>query len=488
MKNIKIKTILACLSALLVVPSFTACDDDDDMGGEPVILQVRTTDPALKDSTFVKANPGQLILIEGHNLSGLKHVYFNSQEAWFNPNYATSTHIIVTIPADLELTGTNPNLPKELRLVFKSGREAVYGFHVLSPAPVINRLAVEYPVNAGDEVLIYGENFYEVEALSLEGTDEEGTPNGVNVEVSQFSVVGNGYNLIQYTMPAGAAPKGNVVLTCAAAQIRLPYATEVPPAEITSFSSDMPIIGDEFFITGNYFIKVSNVNINGEIDIPGSDLRVSESNDTIYLKLPTAPTKSGYVTITSSGGKATDDKLFYPLEYVIADLDNVGSMSWTGSAFEGDGANPPYITTGKAAGIHEENCGGWNWWFGNILINCQYHSAIPDDTPVSELVYRFELYLSYDYPFSDGLGFNVIFADKAWDAMSGYIPKSMVTKKTEVGKWMTCEIPVSMLTNCTNYGGIRTSGTEIGLAPKNTGGTSIPVFEVFCDNFRILKK
>lgn len=488
MKKINIKNILLCLSMLLVPLFFAACDDDDDAGGQPVILQVRTTDPALKDRAFVKANPGQLILIEGQNLSGLKKIFINDQEVWFNPNYATSTHIIVTIPAELELTGTNPSLPKEIRLELKNGREVTYSFHVLSPAALITRLAVEYPVRAGDDVLMYGENFYELEKLTLEGMDEDGNPTGVNVDVPQFNLVGNGYSLIHFTMPQGAAPKGEVVLTCAAGDVRFPYATEVPPAEIFSYSSDMPIVGDEFFITGRYFIKVSNVNINGEIDIPASELRVSETNDTLYMKLPKAPSKSGYVTVTSSGGQATDDKLFYPLEYVIADLDNVGSMSWTGSLFTGDGEHFPMVTTGNAAGIHEENCGGWNWWFGNILINAQYHSAIPDDTSVSELVYRFELFLSYGYPFDDGLGFNIIFADKGWDAMGGYVPKSIVTKNTEKGKWMTCEIPVSMLTNCANYGGIRSSSTEIGLAPKNTGGTSIPVFEVFCDNFRILKK
>ncbi|NDV95118.1 hypothetical protein D0T84_09320 [Dysgonomonas sp. 521] len=481
--HINIKTILAGLFLLMLVLPFASCDNDDD-GGLPVIHQVRTTDPELKDSTFVKANPGQMLLIEGENLGGVRKIYINNQDVFFNPNYVTSQTIIVVIPDELELTGENPELPKEIRVETKAG-SASYTFHVLSPAPVINRLQVEYPVNPGDRMVIYGENFYEIEKIMLEGRDEEGEPTGVDVEVSQYTYVGANYKTILFALPQGAADNGEIVMYCAADKASIPYARFVQPPAITSLSSDMPIIGAEFFITGDYFIDVKKVNINGEYDILAENLRVAETKDTIYLKLPTEPTKSGKITVTAAGGDSKENKSFYPIEYVIANYDDVGSLSWAGSIFEGDGEKAPYTTTGKAAGVIESNVSAPNWWFGNVLSNIQFRDAIADSTPVSDLVVRYECFVSYPL---QTISFQVMFGGD-WDNMpSNYVPKSIVTGETEIGKWMTCQIPLSMIAvNATTYSDIKAMGTEMGFFAKN-GDEAVAQYEVYFDNLRIVKK
>ncbi len=60
--------LLAVLFANIALLSLVSCSDDDNGGGQPVIERVRTTDPALADSTFTDAMVGQMILIEGSNL------------------------------------------------------------------------------------------------------------------------------------------------------------------------------------------------------------------------------------------------------------------------------------------------------------------------------------------------------------------------------------------------------------------------------------
>ena len=478
--HIDIKTLLAGIFMLLLALPFTSCDNDDD-DGLPIIHRVRTTDPELKDSTFVKANPGQMVLIEGENLGSVRKVYINNQNVDFNPNYVTSKTIIVTIPADLELTGKNPELPKEIRVESKVG-SASYTFHVLSPTPSISSLQVVYPVNPGDLVAVFGENFYEIEKIMLEGQDDDGEPTGVDVEVTQYE-----YNnkIIAYALPAGAADKGELVVYCAAGEARYPYARFVQPPIITAFSSDMPVIGAEFFITGNYFIGVEKVNINGEYDILAEDLRVAESSDTIYMKLPSEPVASGKITVTAAGGNSNDDKLFYPKEYIIVNFDDVGSISWAGSLYEGDGTNPPYMTTGKAGGVIESNVGEYSGWFGNVLANTQYSDAITNDTPVSDLVIRFECFITYPL---QTISYQVMFGGDWDNAPSNYVPKSIASGKTEIGKWMSCQIPLSMVAvNATNYSDIKAMATEMGFFSKN-GDEAVPKYEVYFDNIRIIKK
>ncbi len=481
--HINIKTLLAGLFILLLALPFASCDDDDS-NGLPVIHRVRTTDPELKDSTFVKANPGQMILVEGENLGSVKKVYINGQEIDFNPNFVRSTTIIVTIPKNLPLTGINPELPKEIRVENNAG-SASFSFHILSPEPSISRIEVEYPVNPNDIVVLYGENFYEIEKITLEGQDEEGEPTGVDVEVTQYGYPDLTFKAIVFVMPEGAAQNGEVVLQCAAGEARIPYATVVQPPIIASFSSDMPVIGAEFFITGTYFIDVEKVNINGEYDILAADLRVVESNDTIFLKLPQEPAASGKITVTAAGGDSADDKVFYPKENVIVNWDDIGSMSWAGSLYQGDGENAPYFTTGNAGGVIEKNVGAYSGWFGNVLANIQFNDAIEGTTPVADLVVRYECFITYPLQTAS---FQVMFGGDWDNAPTGIVPKSIASGKTEIGEWMSCQIPLSMIAvNATTYNDIKAMGTEMGFFSKN-GEEAIEQYEVYFDNIRIIKK
>lgn len=475
--QIHTKTILTGLFILLFALPFVSCNDDDN-DGMPVIHRVRTTDPELKDSTFVKGTPEQMLVIEGENLGSTKKVYINDQDVYFNPNYVTSRSIIVTIPEKLELTGTNPDLPKEIR-VETNGGVATYNFHVLSPEPEISSFVANYPINAGDYFMVHGKNFYEIERILLEG--EEGT----NIEVTEYSTTPT-YSVIMMKLPAGVDERGELVLHCAAGEARIVYSTIILPPTISLISSDMPIIGTEFYITGTYFVDVEKVNINGEYDILAGNLKVSATKDTIYLKLPLEPTVSGNITITAAGGDATGNTLFYPVEYIVADYDNVGSISWAGDVYEGDGHKPPYKTTGKAGGCVESNVGAWNGWFGNVLTNIQFSDAIPGNTSVSGLVVKFECFIAYPL---QKITWEIMFGGDWGNTLKEYVPKSITSGKTEIGKWMSCEIPLSLMTvaGTQNYNDIKSMGAELGFFSKN-GDEAVPQYEVYFDNLRIMIK
>ncbi len=475
-----IKFFLLALVIPVLAGFVSSCDNDDD--GAPVILQVRTTDPEKADSTFVQGTPGQMIVIEGRNLGSVKDIYINDQKISFNHNYVTSTSIIVVIPANLELSAYDPSLPKEIKVV-TSGGIATYAFHVLAAAPSVIRTQMSFPVMPGDPITIFGTNFYELEKIVMVGK------NGSEIEITDYTWIDtptaeDETSTIRFNLPAGAEDMGEIVITCAAAEISVPYALTVQPPVIKSFSSDMPVVGSEFFITGENFLSVKSVRICNEIEISEDDFRVSATNDTIYMKLPSAPSAVGSISVSAAGGVGQSDPTFYPLGNVILDFDNVGGFSWGADAamYEGDGANPPFITTGKACGVVKSNV-GQNWWFGAIYANAVYTNSIPDSTPTSEILVRYEIYMTY--PFGTITHSIQIGGDNSMT--SGIVPVSAITGEPEYGKWIPVEMTLSDVCTQATYGELKANNTFY-IVSVNPQTEVVPNYEFYIDNIRLIKK
>jgi len=99
---------------MLLVASLALYSCDDSESGQPEITGVRLVDPDKADSTFVEAERGTMIVIEGHNIDGVVKAYINSQEVGFNSTYNTATHMIITIPDELVLTAEDNSLENEI--------------------------------------------------------------------------------------------------------------------------------------------------------------------------------------------------------------------------------------------------------------------------------------------------------------------------------------------------------------------------------------
>ena len=123
--------------------------------GTPMITNVRSVDTTLRDSSFSRAIPGNLIVIQGTNLDGLQQIFFNDTAAYFNPSYATSTNIIVYIPASAQTAQPDPNVPSLIKLVTDHGT-ATYSFSLYLPPPSISSISFD---NSGTLVYIKGYNF-----------------------------------------------------------------------------------------------------------------------------------------------------------------------------------------------------------------------------------------------------------------------------------------------------------------------------------------
>lgn len=479
------------LIGLLVLPflAIVSCQNDDD--AIPVIHYVRVTDPAKADSTFTDVNPGTMIVVVGEHLGGTQKVYINDQEVSFNRNYVTSTNIILTVPAELELIGENPELKGELRVETNNG-VAVYNMHVLSPAPYITRIAATYPIEVGDELVLIGGNFYEVQGLyfSTEKPSDDGKRPANVQEVTDYQVTNN-YDRITLTVPANVIEEGYLVVECYTSSAVIEFKTTIPEPVLTGISSTMPVVGSRVTITGQNFIQVANININGELDIPAADITVSDAFDELSFVLPEAPTRSGKISVTTGGGTGELVTVFYPFENLFLDFDRATDpWHWGDHSIEtvADGSSAPFLSSGICYGF-VGTVSAWSGWWGQYVsggVQWPAASVIPASTPINDLELQFECFVQ------EALVGPVIQIAMGADnndpaSLKNYVPINVLTGTADTGKWIQCSIPLSSMVAGSTYQDLLNKGTAFGLYVSNSSGTDANV-EFYVDNFRIVRK
>lgn len=470
--------------ALLTAFSVASCQDDEDGGGAPVIHYVRVTDPALADSTFTDAQPGTMIAVIGENLGGLQAVYINGYEVSINSTLATSTCIILTIPTvdeenpDLfQLVGTNPDLPAEIRVVTNHGT-ATYAFHVLSPAPYITRLAVDYPVDPGEEMTIVGGNFYELQKIYF--SEDSVT---VSQEVTDYTV-NNDYDEITFNAPSTVIEEGFLFVVCYTDTAVVEFIRNAPEPVVTGISSTMPVVGSEVTITGQNFIALTGIDVNGEFTIPAEDIEVSTAFDELTFIMPQAPTQSGTLAVSTVGGTAEIED-FYPVEYVVLDYDNVGWFIWGTDAalFTADGTAPPFVGTGSFSGFTGSATQSW-WWLQTVNNAVYTTDVIPGGTSVANLELQFECYI--EQPF-EGPVMQIAMGGNTTYSLTNYVPVSAFTGEMETGQWMQVSVPLSQIVEESTWQEFVNRGnSELGIyMTYPTAGEEMTV-TMFFDNFRVV--
>lgn len=473
--------LFVIFASIVITPS---CKEEGGTDRIPVIHYLRVTDPALADSTFTDVSPGSMIVVVGENLDGVKKVYINNQEISFNANYGTSTSLIITVPSDedFQLSGPNPDVPSELRIVTDHG-VATFSMHVLSPGPVISNISAFYPIEPGDEISLKGENFYEIKRIYF-------TTDSINVTetITDYSV-NSDYSEISFTVPDKLNEKGYIIMECYTSDACIEFVPEGPKAVITGISSTMPIVGSEVRILGKNLIDVSRININGEFDIFADEIKLSPEYDELSFTMPKAPSKSGKLSVTTISGTFEMEETFYPKENVILDWDNVGSWVWGGYSQlynSADGTVPPYISDGNYSGIVGVISAN-NFWWGQTVNATVWPAAdvISENTKTSDLELQFECYVAEVF---EGPVLQIQLCGNFNAALSNYVPVSSFTGETEIGSWMQCSIPLSSIVEENTWKDFLNNGlsTELGVYITNPTENADVHVEIYFDNFRIV--
>lgn len=491
--------LLAVLFANIALLSLVSCSDDDNGGGQPVIERVRTTDPALSDSTFTDAMVGQMILIEGSNLHNAVHVYINDQDVYFNSNYNTSTHLIVTIPQDLVVRGVDESLPLEIRIETTHGT-ATYAFHVIAGYPTLELYKAQLTTNdqgvaemvPGQEVTLIGTTLHEVEHIYV--TDLDTVP---LFEITDFSVNADRTE-IKLTMPSNEIPaKGIYMVECYAGNAYCGFSRSPQKPVLTDISTDMPVPGQKVVIYGKYLTDITVLNLGGEIDIDVNTVETNENMDRLVFTMPDripSAESNGLITVATLGGRSTLQ--FYDYSRVYEDFDGHGTQmayGWGTNHFcsypvWGWTAVPETSPIKKSAGYYVYFEGFTCWWDHNLTINSKAApSGISASTPLSDIELRYEVYMHEQFTVAGNMTSTITVFGKE---KGGIAIADRVSGELMPGEWMSVAIPMTEIApGIATYSDLCASDMggdnfKIFLGYDNTGDNVIIAY----DNFRFYVK
>ncbi len=178
----------------IAITTLMSCSDDDE--GNPVITNVRLTDPQSAGLALEAAPLGASIVIQGSNLGSVRKLYLNDYEVGLNPVYVTNTNIVATIPDEVPTVATNPDVTNMLRVVTEGGFTLTFPFETLPPPAVIESVSNEM-AKEGEEITLKGKYFFFVTNVIFPG----------EVEGSGITTAPDG-SWLKVTVPAGVDAEG----------------------------------------------------------------------------------------------------------------------------------------------------------------------------------------------------------------------------------------------------------------------------------------
>lgn len=190
MKKIVENRILQ-LCCILVTLLLIACDPNDE--NPPVLTGVRNYAPSPNDSVLQSLQPGQWVILTGHNLSGATRIVINGVPTNFNNSLFSDTYAVIQVPAVIPF----PIIPAEMHnkiTYVTNGGSTTFSFDIVAPAPTITGISNEN-ANVGDIVRINGTNLFLLTKLSFAGTEiteYSSSPDGTYVSFVLPALNGSG--------------------------------------------------------------------------------------------------------------------------------------------------------------------------------------------------------------------------------------------------------------------------------------------------------
>lgn len=180
-----------CLAVLAL--AFTGCKDDDDASSAQMridkIFLENIDDEVNNDREVTFARLGQLLRIQGSGFTGLKRIYINGYETYFNNALMTDNNVWVTLNGKTPVDKADESVRNTIVLYKSDGNQLVYPFTIRAAAPSISSCDNTLP-KAGETVTVYGRNLQETTKVTLpDGTEiTTGIENDEDGEWFSFTV------------------------------------------------------------------------------------------------------------------------------------------------------------------------------------------------------------------------------------------------------------------------------------------------------------
>lgn len=169
------KTIKYFLCLAVVAVGFTACMDDNagsdaQMTIDKVFLE-NIDDDVNPDREVEFARLGQLLRLQGSGFTGLKKIYINGYETYFNNALMTDNNVWVTLNGDTPVEKADESVRNTIVLYKSDSNRLVYDFTIRAAAPSVTSCDNTLP-KAGETVTVYGANLQETTKVTLpDGTE-----------------------------------------------------------------------------------------------------------------------------------------------------------------------------------------------------------------------------------------------------------------------------------------------------------------------------
>ncbi|MBF4470462.1 glycan-binding surface protein [Flavobacterium sp. HJJ] len=201
--NKKYWASITIIVMMFVSMLFNACDNNDSSDGGPITISkvfLEDVNSSVPDREVSFARLGQLIRVEGTGFTGLKKVYINGFETYFNVVFVSDTSMLISISKNTPTIDADPAVRNTIRFVNDSN-EAVFAFNIRSAAPKIISISNTMP-KAGEVITVSGTGLTEVKKVVFPGNIE--VTSGITSDVKgEFFTV---------TMPAGVSAEGGSLL------------------------------------------------------------------------------------------------------------------------------------------------------------------------------------------------------------------------------------------------------------------------------------
>lgn len=202
--NFLIKSYFRTVSILTLVVAmlFTSCQEEEAGGGPITINKVFLEDvnSNVRDREVNFVRLGQGLRIEGTGFTGLKKVFINGVEVYFNNVYVTDNNVLVGIPVDdVPVADADPAVRNTIRFV-NDNYEFTYEINIRSSAPTISNISNTLP-NVGETITITGTGLTEVSKVTFPG----------GVVVSSGIISDEDGEFFTVKMPTGVSPDGGSI-------------------------------------------------------------------------------------------------------------------------------------------------------------------------------------------------------------------------------------------------------------------------------------
>ncbi len=192
---------------LATMATLAACSDDDSLNSAQMVIDkvyledAKATD-GVTDREVSFARLGQTLRIEGSGFTGLKHIYINGYDNYFNNALMTDNNVWVTLNSNIPVAKATEDVRNKITFT-KDALTTTKEFTIRASSPIITGINNTLP-SAGEEVTVIGQN--------LENTSKVVLPDGTEVGDDQITSAEDGTSF-SFTMPAGVKQVSGAITT-----------------------------------------------------------------------------------------------------------------------------------------------------------------------------------------------------------------------------------------------------------------------------------